>query len=159
MMIRPATPEDAAAIMRIWNPIIRDTAFTFTTELKTEAGIAADIAARGAAFQVCKRAGQVVGFATYSPFRGGPGYAHTKEHSIMLDAQAHGQGTGRALMAALEGQARAEGVHSLWAGISGENAAAVGFHAALGFAHVARLPEVGFKFGRWMDLVLMQKIL
>ena len=77
----------------------------------------------------------------------------------MLDTPAQGGGVGRALMTAIEAHARSNGVHSLWAGISAENPGGVGFHRALGFVHVARLPEVGFKFGRWMDLVLMQKIL
>lgn len=159
MIVRPARPEDASQIVRIWNGVIADTAFTFTTETKSEVRIVADIADRDAAFQVCEADGLVVGFATYFAFRGGPGYAFTKEHSIILDGSARGLGAGRALMTALEGHARKNDVHSLWAGISGENPDAVGFHAALGFTHVARLPEVGFKFARWMDLVLMQKIL
>ena len=62
-------------------------------------------------------------------------------------------------MAALEDHAKAAGVHSLWAGVSAENSAGIAFHRSVGFAEVARLPEVGHKFGRWMDLVLMQKIL
>ena len=159
MTIRPARPEDAAAIVAIWNAVIDHTAITFTTERKTHQGIEADIAARGPAFQVVEQDGAVAGFATYFPFRSGPGYSFTKEHSIQLAPAVRGRGLGRALMTALEDAARAEGVHSLWAGVSGENPGGVAFHARLGFAEIARLPQVGRKFDRWMDLVLMQKIL
>jgi len=155
--VRPARESDAAAIAAIWNPVIRDTAVTFTTLEKTREGLRADIAARGPCFLVAEAGGRVAGFATCFQFRGGPGYARTLEHSVILAPAARGYGLGRALMAALEEAARARGAHALWAGISGENPAGVAFHAAIGFAHVARLPEVGFKFGRWMDLVLMRK--
>lgn len=161
-MIRAALAGDAQAIAAIWNRVIRDTLATFTTIEKTVDGLAGDIKAaraEGKPFLVVEEAGEVVGFATYSPFRGGPGYRFTMEHTVHLADAARGRGLGRALMQALEEHARAAGVHSLWAGISGENPDAVGFHAALGYAQVAQLPEVGHKFGRWMDLVLMQKIL
>lgn len=157
--MRPARAGDAEAIAAIWNPVIDDTAITFTTLRKTVPGLQADIAERGPAFQVLECDGAVLGFASYFAFRGGPGYAHTKEHSIQIAEAGRGQGGGRLLMEALEAAARDAGVHSLWAGISGENPSGVAFHARLGFAHVARLPQVGFKFGRWMDLVLMQKFL
>ena len=156
-MIRPAAPQDAPAIAAIWNRIIRESVATFTTEEKDPAAIAAAMAAQP--FWVARDAGDVLGFATYSQFRGGPGYARTMEHSVHLAPQAQGKGLGRALMAALEDHARAAGVHSLFAGISGENAAGIAFHAALGYAHAARLSQVGWKFGRWHDLVLMQKFL
>ena len=159
MIVRPAQGADAPAIVAIWNAVIADTAVTFTAEPKTEAGIAADIAARGEAFLVFDREGEVLGFATYFPFRGGPGYAFTMEHSIQLSPAAQGQGGGRALMERLEQVARQAGIHSPWAGVSGENPRGVAFHARMGFTEVARLPEVGWKFGRWMDLVLMQKML
>lgn len=161
-MIRPAHLGDVTAVAAIWNHIIRDTAATFTTALKTPEGLAADLATRvaaGQAFLVAEEAGQVIGFATYSQFRGGPGYARTMEHTIHIAPLAQGRGTGRALMAALCDHAAAAGVHSLWAGVSGENPAGIAFHRKLGFAEVARLPDVGFKFGRWMDLVLLQKFL
>ncbi|SDN46302.1 phosphinothricin acetyltransferase [Lutimaribacter pacificus] len=159
MTIRPARATDAQAIAAIWNPMIRDTAITFTTAEKTEAGLQADIAARDGAFWVADEGGHVLGFATYAQFRGGPGYARTMEHTVILSPLAHGRGIGRALMTALCDHAKGQGVHSMWAGVSAENPAAVAFHARIGFAEVARLPEVGFKFGRWMDLILMQKIL
>jgi phosphinothricin acetyltransferase len=159
VIIRPARAGDAEGIAAIWNPIIDDTAITFTTDRKTPEGLRDDIASRGAAFQVVEIDGKPAGFATYFPFRGGPGYARTKEHSIQLAPAARGQGAGRALMEALIDAARAEGVHSLWAGVSGENPDGVTFHARMGFKEVARLPQVGFKFGRYMDLILMQRLL
>lgn len=157
-MIRAATSSDTEAIAAIWNRVIRDTAATFTTAEK-DAGALARSIADGAPFHVAEADGAVVGFVTAFQFRGGPGYAHTWEHSIHLDPAAQGQGLGRALMAALEDDLRTRGGHSLFAGISGENVAGVRFHDRLGYAEVARLPEVGRKFGRWHDLVLMQKFL
>lgn len=162
MILRPAAAHDAPAVAAIWNPVIRDTAATFTTQEKTAEGLAADFGARvaeGKLFLLAEEAGEVLGFATYSQFRNGPGYARTMEHSVILSPVARGRGVGRTLMGALEDHARAGGVHSLWAGVRAENAAGVAFHRAIGFAEVARLPEVGHKFGRWMDLLLMQKIL
>ena len=98
MTIRPARAADAQAIAAIWNPMIRDTAITFTTAEKTEAGLQADIAARDGAFWVAGEGGHVLGFATYAQFRGGPGYARTMEHTVILSPLAHGRGIGRALM-------------------------------------------------------------
>ena len=159
MNIRQAGPDDAGAISDIWNKIICETARTFTNEKKTPDGITADIEARGAAFLVAEIEDEIVGFATYFPFRGGPGYRHTKEHTISLSEKAQGKGLGRELMTRLENVARSEGVHSLFAGVSGENPDGIAFHLAVGYEETARLPEVGRKFDRWMDLVLMQKIL
>lgn len=162
MIIRPARGADTPAIAEIWNHNIANTANTFTTALKTPEGLAQDIAQRaaeGKAFLVGEEGGRVRGFATYFQFRAGPGYVRTAEHSLMLAAGAQGRGGGRALLAALEDHARAAGMHSLIAGVSAENPAGVAFHAAMGYARIAVLPEVGFKFGRWLDLVVLQKIL
>lgn len=155
-MIRAATPADAHQIAAIWNQAIRETTITFNPVSKTRDEVAALTA------QDClvwERAGQILGFARYFPFRGGEGYRFTVEHTIMLHADGHGQGGGRRLMEALCAQAKAAGKHSMFAGCSTENTGAIAFHASLGFAKVATLPEVGFKFGRWIDLVLMQKML
>lgn len=158
--IRPAETADVAAILAIWNPLIRDTAVTFTDAEKTAEGLAqllAEKRAAGQAFLVAERAGQLAGFATFGPFRAGPGYRHSFEHSICLAREAWGRGVGRALMGRIEAAARAAGGHVLVAGVSAENADGIAFHAALGYVETGRLPEVGFKFGRWLDLVLMQK--
>lgn len=159
MIVRSAKRDDAASIVAIWNPLIETTATTFTTQLKDEAGIQATIADRAGAFWVAEVDGSIIGFATYFQFRSGPGYARTMEHSINLSPSARGHGAGRALMQTLEEHARSKGVHSLWAGISAENESGIEFHTALGFIKSGRLPEVGYKFGRWMDLILMHKLL
>ena len=162
MTIRPARRADFAAILAIWNPVIRDTAVTFSSEEKTADGLAAMIADRRAAgreFLVAEADGQVAGFATYAQFRAGNGYAHAMEHTIILAPGAQGRGLGRALIAAVEDHARAGGAHTLFAGVSGENAAGIAFHDRVGFRTVARIPEAGRKFGRWLDLVLMMKFL
>lgn len=161
-MIRDATTADAPGIAAIWNRIIRDTTVTFNAVEKTPADIAtliADRQAAGHAFLVVERAGDVAGFATYAQFRGGVGYARTMEHTILLAPTAQGGGLGRALMTAIEDHARRAGAISLFAGVSAENPAGRAFHAHLGFAEVAILQRVGFKFDRTMDLVLMQKFL
>lgn len=156
MIVRSATEADAAAVARIQNPIIRDTAITFIPRERSEAEIAEAIRTVPC-FLVAEERGQVLGFASYDQFRKGLGYARTMEHTILLAPGTRGRGVGRALMAAIEAHARAAGVGSLWAGVSGENPAGVAFHAAVGYEEVARLSKVGFKFGRWMDLVLMRK--
>ncbi len=157
-MIRPATPADAPAIAAIWNRIIRETTATFTTVEKDPETLAAQIAA-GTPWWVAEVDGTVQGHATYGQFRGGPGYARTMEHSIHLSNLASGQGLGRALMAALEAHARANGVHVMVAGVSSDNPAGQAFHARLGYAECGRVLQAGHKWGRWLDLVLMQKIL
>ena len=156
MIVRPAIPGDAEAIAAIQNPIIRDTAITFNSRQKTPEEIAGSIRSLPC-FLVAEDAGKVVGFASYDQLRKGPGYARSMEHTLVLGPDVHGKGTGRALMAAVEDHARAAGVGSLWAGVSGENPDGIVFHTRLGFEEVARLPKVGYKFGRWMDLVLLRK--
>lgn len=155
-MIRPAAAADAGVIAAIWNHYIRETTVTFLPDEKAPGDIAALIGGADPVL-VAEADGEVLGFARYFQFRGGRGYVHTVEHTVLLRPGGAGRGTGRALMAALVDHATAAGKHSMWAGVSGENTAGVAFHAALGFERVAVLPEVGFKFGRWIDLVLMQK--
>ncbi|WP_147103568.1 GNAT family N-acetyltransferase [Tateyamaria sp. syn59] len=151
-MIRAATPDDAGWIADIWNDVILHTQITFTTTPKRRSDVEDLIDTR--AVLVLPDQG---GFATYGPFRGGPGYAATVEHTILLAPRAHRRGQGRALLSALEDRADAEGHHVMVAGISGTNAAAIAFHTAVGFRKVAHMPEVGRKDGMWLDLILMQK--
>jgi phosphinothricin acetyltransferase len=158
--IRHAEPGDASAIAAVWNPVIRDTLITFNSVERSADEIAAMIAenrAQDHVWLVVEEDDGVFGFASYSQFRKGIGYARTMEHTVILTPQAWGRGIGRRLMDTLAGEARARGIHSLIGGVSAANAAGIDFHARIGFTEVGRLPEVGWKFGRWLDLVLMQK--
>lgn len=162
-MIRPITPADTQAVLDIWNPVIRDTTITFSSEEKDPTTLWEYVNSRRAAghdfWVACAVDGQVLGFASYAQFRGGNGYATAMEHSIVLAPAARGQGYGRALMVTLEDHARRAGHHTMFAAVSAENAAGLAFHAALGYAHVALIREAGRKFDRWLDVVLMQKFL
>ncbi len=156
MIIRAAEARDAAAIAAIQNPVIRETAITFNSVEKSPEDVAEAIRDLPC-FLVAEDGGALLGFVSYIQFRRGIGYARAMEHTIVLAPEARGKGAGRALMTAAEDHARAAGIGSLWAGVSGENPDGVTFHARMGYEEVARLPKVGFKFGRWMDLVLMRK--
>lgn len=158
-MIRPASPEDSAAIAALWNWMIRDTTATFTTVEKTKAEIEARIIAAPTQFCVAEIANGIAGFATFGAFRAGPGYAATCEHSIIVDPNAQGSGIGRLLLANAEQAAHEAGKRVMIAAISSSNHKAVAFHEAAGYAQVGRLPEVGYKQGQWLDLILMQKTL
>jgi L-amino acid N-acyltransferase len=158
-MIRPATSADATAIAAIWNTLIRDSVATFNATPYTSAQIARMIDEKATAGHAFLVDDALRGFATYGQFRGGVGYARSMEHTIHLADAARGQGLGRALMTVVEDHARLHGAHSMMAGVSGENTAGIAFHAVCGYAHVATIPAVGWKFGRYMDLVLMQKFL
>lgn len=162
-MIRMAVADDAADLAVLWNPWIRDSVITFNSDEKTATDIADMIAARHTArhavFVATGADDRVLGFATYAQFRSGIGYATCMEHTIVLAPQARGKGAGRALMAAVETHAHDHGAHQMIAGITGENTAACAFHAALGYALIATIPQAGFKFNRFLDLVLMQKFL
>jgi phosphinothricin acetyltransferase len=161
VLIRPATAADAAAIAAIWNPYIRDTAVTFNPVEKSTADVAAFIAERdklGHATFVAED-GTILGFSSYAQFRAGVGYRTCMEHSILLAPAARGRGAGRGLMTAISDHAAAAGAHQMIAGVSAENADGIAFHAAVGFTEIARIPEAGHKFGRFIDLVLMQKFL
>ena len=160
MKIRAAKLWDAEAISGVWNQIILKTDKTFNSIEVKPSDITAMIAEKGREGHpliVAERNG-ILGFATYGQFRSSVGYARTMEHTIIVRDGAQRSGVGRMLMERIEEIAKTNNVHSLVAGISGTNNAAILFHRAQGFVQVGRMPEVGYKFGRWHDLVLMQKM-
>ncbi len=151
--------DDVPGILRIWNQTIRETLATFravTFSAEQLADLLEGRAKAGFATFVVGD-GQVDGFVTYAQFRGGDGYRHTTEHTILLDAAAQGQGAGRALMAAMEDHARAKGIHSNFAVVSSANPGAVTFHERLGYVEQCVLPEVGRKWDQWLDAHILQK--
>lgn len=155
-----AGPQDASDITTLWNTIIRDSAITFTSAPKTTDEIIQMILERhDGGFFSAHTSGRFVGFATFGPFRGGDGYRHTAELSIMLTPDARHTGTAAALLETLLAAAKTKGIHTMTAGISASNAAAIAFHAKHRFTEVGRLREVGRKFDQWHDLVFMQRML
>lgn len=102
---------------------------------------------------------QVDGFAAASRFRSGDGYNLTLEHSVYVDAATRGQGLGRRLLSDLIERARSLGYHRLVGAISADQPASLALHRRMEFTECGRLPQVGRKFGRWLDLVLMIRAL
>ena len=156
-MIRAARSTNATDIAKLWNWMIRDTLSTFTTEEKPVALIADLIEERPHHFLVSEAQGVFQGFATFGPFRTGPGYRATCEHSVLVDPACQGGGIGRALMEALMDAAKVQGYCIMVAAISSENRQAVEFHRKIGFEQVGYMRAVGWKADRWLDLILMQK--
>ena len=158
MIIRNATLVDAHAIQELWNLAILDTLITFNSVPKTLLDVEKAID-NAKCMLVAEEDGDVIGYASFNQFRAGIGYAQTAEHSIMLAPKARGRGAGRALMDRIEEEARAQGFHSMIAGVSGSNPIGEPFHAAIGYKTVGVVPQAGRKHDQWHDLVLMQKIL
>jgi L-amino acid N-acyltransferase len=162
VIVRPATDVDMDQVAAIWEPILRDTTITFASDIRTPETLcrmAADRRADGREFFVAADGTRVLGFATYGQFRGGNGYVTSMEHTVILAPRAQGRGVGRALMTAVEDHARDRGAHTMVAVVSGENPEGIAFHKALGYVDHGTLPQVGRKFGRYLDAVFMVKIL
>jgi L-amino acid N-acyltransferase len=160
MEIRPAEPTDLPSLAAIQNALIGSTTYEWTEAPYTVEDREAWLAAhRRDGDPVLVDGDDVVGFAAYSDFRDTrrwPGYRFTVEHSVHVAASHQGAGVGRALMAALTDHARRAGKRVMVAAIDGSNTGSISFHARLGFVQVARMPGVGEKWGRRLDLVLMQ---
>ncbi|MGE0499259.1 MAG: N-acetyltransferase family protein [Ramlibacter sp.] len=161
--IRASTDADLPAITAIYAHHVLHGTGTFETTPPTEAemtGRRADVLAKGLPWLVIEDAGQVLGFAYCQWFKPRPAYRFSAEDSIYLAPDAGGRGLGRALLAALVEQATAAGVRKLIAVIGDSaNAGSVGVHRTLGFSEVGVLKSCGWKFGRWLDVVLMDKFI
>jgi L-amino acid N-acyltransferase len=162
MPLRDATETDLPMILAIYNEIIAN-----TTAVYSESPVS--LAERRAWWQgrlaldypvlVAADAGGVIGFASFGDFRAWPCYRHTVEHSVHVRADRRGEGFGAQLIEALISRAQGLGKHIMIAGVDADNAASIKLHERLQFERVAHLREVGRKFGRWLDLVFLQRVL
>lgn len=165
MLIRDAIADDMSAVSDLYNALIPTTTGAWTETLQTLDERMAWFEhrqGRGHPVLVAEHNGVVVGFTAYDDFRGSgkwPGYRFTVEHTIHVGEADWGTGVGRLLLSRLMDRARADAVHVMVAAIDGDNVASIRFHEKLGFTITARMPEVGRKFDRWLELVLMQRIL
>ncbi len=103
--------------------------------------------------------GELMGFASYGTFRGWPAYMYTVEHSVYVAAQHRGKGIGKRLLQAIIAEAGIQDYHVLVGCIDSENSVSIALHRALGFQYAGTIRQVGFKFGKWLDLDLYQMIL
>ena len=162
--IRDVTEADLPGILAIYNEVIRTSSAVYTeTETTLEERQAWLTQRNGLGYPVLvaedSADGSVLGYSTFGDFRPWPGYRHTIEHSVYIRGDARGRGLGKLLVEPLFERAASLGKHVMVAGIDAANPASIRLHQKLGFEQVGTLREVGTKFGRWLDLVFMQRFL
>jgi L-amino acid N-acyltransferase YncA len=159
--IRAAATGDIADIARIYADAVRSGTATFEVEPPDETEMARrlrTLVAGDYPYLVAERSGAIAGYAYAGPYHLRPAYRWTVEDSVYLDPQFHGQGIGRLLMRELLADAEARGFRQMIALVGDSaNAASIALHAAAGFQRVGTLQSVGFKHGRWLDVVVMQR--
>ncbi|QMU71237.1 GNAT family N-acetyltransferase [Streptacidiphilus sp. P02-A3a] len=162
-VVRPAVAADLDAVAEIYAHYVLHTVATFE---ESPPAVAAwdrrldDLAARGLPFLVAEVSGEVVGYAYAAPWRPKPAYRHTVEDSVYLAPGRTGQGLGGALLRRLSAGCARAGVRQLIAVIADTGGdASVALHRRLGFTEAGRLTAVGYKHGRWIDTLLMQRTL
>ena len=162
-LIRPSRDEDIPAITAIYRHHVLTGTGTFEIDPPSEAdmlGRRTDVLAKGLPYLVVEDAGQVLGFAYCNWFKPRPAYRFSAEDSIYMAADAHHKGLGKALLAELCAQAERAGVRKFLAVIGdSDNAGSIGVHRSVGFTHVGIIRSCGWKFDRWLDVVMMEKTL
>lgn len=163
MQVRDSRPEDLPAIQAIYAHHVLTGLATFEEvppDVEEMGRRRADVLGRGLPYLVAEEDGRVLGYAYAGPYRLRSAYRFAVEDSIYVDPAAVGRGLGVALLSAVVEAATAAGCRQMIAVIGDSaNAASIGVHRRLGFEHVGVLSAVGFKFGRWVDSVLMQRTL
>jgi phosphinothricin acetyltransferase len=160
--IRPAEPENAAAIAAIYNHYVATTCITFETDAVSAIDMGERIAetrATNLPWLLAQANGQVLGYAYASKWKGRCAYRHSVESTVYLDAAKTGQGIGKPLYAALIDALRARAMHAVIGGIALPNDASIALHERMGFEKVAHFKQVGFKQERWIDVGYWQLLL
>ena len=159
--VRLATLDDAEAIRRIYNHEVEHSTVTFDLVPRTPEQQRNWLRDREGALGVivAELDGRVVGFASLSEYRSRPAYRTTVENSVYVDRSARGHGVGAALLSELVDLARRRGFHSMIGRIVGGHETSIALHQSAGFEIVGTEREVGRKFGRWLDVVVVQRLL
>ncbi len=162
ILVEDAGEPDLDQILAIYNEVIRNSTAVFSEVELTRAGGERWLAAKldqGFPLVVARDADGVSGFGTFGEFRAWAGYRNTVEHSVHVRVDRRGRGIGRRVLLELIERARAMQKHVMIAGIDADNAVSIGLHRRVGFETAGHLHEIGFKFGRWLDLVLLELVL
>ena len=160
--IRDAVDGDIPGILAIYNDVIATSTAVYREDPATLEDRRQWFAARreqSYPILVASDGSGILGFASYGDFRSWPGYRFSVEHSVHVRADQRGRGVGTLLMEALIQRAIDQGKHVMVGGVDADNEPSLRFHERLGFVRAAQLREVGFKFGRWLDLVFVQRVL
>jgi L-amino acid N-acyltransferase len=160
--IDDANEGDVEGILAIFNDVIASSTSVFSetpVTLENRLEWFTGRLERGFPVLVARDEAGVAGFGSFGDFRNWPGYRFTVEHSIHVRADRRGQGIGTALIEALVERATERGVHAMIAGVDAQNEGSLRLHERLGFVEAARMPQVGFKWGRWLDLVFLVRLL
>jgi L-amino acid N-acyltransferase len=160
VVVRDAQRQDLPGVLAIYNEVIAHSTAVFSDQPVTleerELWLAGRLA-DGYPVLVASDSSGIVGFGSFGDFRTWPGYRYTVEHSVHVRADRRGEGIGTTVLSALIERASALGKHVMVAGVDADNDASIRLHERLGFVSVARLPEVAWKFNRWLDLVFLQR--
>jgi L-amino acid N-acyltransferase len=161
--VRLAALPDAEAIRSIYNREVMEAAVTFDLRPRTleeqEAWLVARSGAHPAVVAVDVASGEIIGFGSLSPYRDRPAYSTSVEDSVYVHAEHRGRGVGRMLLDELIRLGTAHGFHTVIGRIVGGHTASIALHRACGFEAVGTEREIGRKFGRWLDVVIMQRLL
>ena len=158
-MIRPATPDDAAAIAHIYNHYIRNTTITFEEQPVSAAEIASrinEVTSASLPWLVAEDARHLSGYAYATKWKARSAYRFSVEVTVYLDPDCQGQGLGSQLYTALFASLKEIGVHSVIGGVALPNPASIALHEKFGMTRVAHFKEVGFKLGKWVDVAYWQ---